>query len=72
MEVTQGLGVMQNSTAMDKTLLTEIKKWFDQFLLWLTTHKYGIDEMNAANNHGTCWVMQVSAFAKFTGNQSIN
>ena len=71
MEVTQGLGVMQNSTDMDKTLLTEIKKWFDQFLLWLTTHKYGIDEMNAANNHGTCWVMQVSAFAKFTGNQSL-
>jgi hypothetical protein len=27
--------------------------------------------MNAANNHGTCWVMQVSAFAKFTGNQSL-
>ena len=27
--------------------------------------------MNAANNHGTCWVMQVAAFAKFTGNQSL-
>ena len=25
--------------------------------------------MKAANNHGTCWVMQVAAFAKFTGNQ---
>ena len=24
--------------------------------------------MNAKNNHGTCWVMQVAAFAKFTGN----
>ncbi|HEX3167268.1 MAG TPA: alginate lyase family protein [Chitinophagaceae bacterium] len=71
MEVTQALTVMQNSTAMDKLLLDDIKKWFDQFLLWLTTHKYGIDEMNAANNHGTCWVMQVAAFAKFTGNQSL-
>ena len=27
--------------------------------------------MNAANNHGTCWVMQVAAFAKFTGNQKL-
>jgi hypothetical protein len=24
-------------------------------------------EMNAKNNHGTCWLMQVACFAKFTG-----
>jgi hypothetical protein len=71
MEITQALTVMQNSPAMDKAVLAEIKKWFDQFLQWLTTHQYGKDEMNAANNHGTCWVMQVAAFAKFTGNQSL-
>jgi hypothetical protein len=71
MEVTQGLRAMENSPAMDKTLLREIKKWFDQFLVWLTTHQYGKDEMNAANNHGTCWAMQVAAFAKFTGNQPL-
>lgn len=71
MEVVQGLAAMQNSPAMDKTLLIGIKKWFDQFLQWLTTHKYGRDEMNAANNHGTCWVMQVAAFAKFTGNDTL-
>ena len=27
--------------------------------------------MNAANNHGTCWVMQVAAFAKFTGDEAL-
>ena len=27
--------------------------------------------MNAANNHGTCWVMQVSSFASFTNNQRL-
>ena len=71
MEVAQGLSVMQNAKAMDKTVLAGTKKWFDQFLQWLTTHKYGRDEMNAANNHGTCWVMQVAAFAKFTGNDTL-
>jgi hypothetical protein len=71
MEVTQGLTVMQNAASMDKTVLAASKKWFDQFLQWLTTHKYGRDEMNAANNHGTCWVMQVAAFAKFTGNDTL-
>ncbi len=27
--------------------------------------------MNAKNNHGTCWVMQVACFAKFTGNEQL-
>jgi hypothetical protein len=71
MEVTQGLTVMQNAPSLDKTVLAASKNWFDQFLQWLTTHKYGKDEMNATNNHGTCWVMQVAAFAKFTGNDTL-
>lgn len=71
MEVTQGLSVMQNASSMNKEVFAASKKWFSQFLQWLTTHKYGIDEMNATNNHGTCWVMQVAAFAKFTGNDTL-
>jgi hypothetical protein len=47
----------------------DAKKWFDEYINWLMTHPYGKDEMNAKNNHGTCWVMQVGTFAKLTGNQ---
>lgn len=71
MEVVQALMAMQDASNMDKTVLTGVKNWFSQYLDWLTTHKYGKDEMNAANNHGTCWVMQVAAFAKFAGNESL-
>lgn len=71
MEVVQALMAMQDAANMDKTALAGIKDWFSQYLTWLTTHKYGKDEMNATNNHGTCWVMQAAAFAKFTGNQTI-
>ncbi|HET9279858.1 MAG TPA: alginate lyase family protein, partial [Flavitalea sp.] len=67
-EVVQGLMSMQKSTAMDSRSITAIKDWFNEYVEWLTTHKYGKDEMNAENNHGTCWVMQVAEFAKFTGN----
>jgi hypothetical protein len=49
--------------------LAAMKKWFADYLTWMTTHKYGLDEMNAANNHGTCWVAQVAAFASFTGDE---
>ena len=65
-EVAQGLLVMQESSVVDKELLLAIKDWFSKYLVWLTSHQYGKDEMNAKNNHGTCWVMQVAAFAKFT------
>ncbi|MGZ5134783.1 MAG: alginate lyase family protein, partial [Flavitalea sp.] len=71
LEVVQGLLVMQSSPAMDQQSLTAIKSWFEKYISWLTTHKYGKDEMNAENNHGTCWVMQVAAFSKFTGNTSM-
>lgn len=71
MEVAQGLSAMQDAKSMDATILNGSKKWFAQYLQWVTTHKYGKDEMNAENNHGTCWVMQVACFAKFTGNKEL-
>jgi hypothetical protein len=37
----------------------------------MTTSKNGLDEREARNNHGTCWVMQVAAFAHLTGNDQL-
>ena len=71
MEVVQGLMAMKDAKTMDRTTLEAIRKWFEEYLNWLTTHQYGKDEMNAANNHGTCWVMQAGVFAKFTGNRQL-
>ncbi|HTI07618.1 MAG TPA: alginate lyase family protein [Puia sp.] len=71
MEVVQGLLAMEDAEGMDRSLLEKIRLWFTRYLQWLTTHQYGKDEMNAANNHGTCWTMQVAAFAKFTGDQAL-
>lgn len=71
LEVVQALLVMENARSMDNNLLATTRQWFEQYLHWLTTHQYGKDEMNAANNHGTCWTMQVAAFARFTGSDSL-
>jgi len=71
LDVVQGLMVMEQANGMDQEVLQSIKQWFEQYLQWLTTHQYGKDEMNAENNHGTCWAMQVAAFAKFTRNEKI-
>ena len=48
---------------------TATRQWFADYLEWLTTDQYGKDERDATNNHATCWVMQVGALAKYTGNR---
>src|SRR5215470_4802427 len=47
--------------------LDGIRKWFSDYTTWMATHPYGIAERDAKNNHGTCWVTQVAAFAQLTG-----
>jgi hypothetical protein len=71
MEVAQGIQVMQNAKSISRTDLIKIKGWFSEYLKWVTTHQYGIDEREAKNNHGTCWVMQVAVFAGLTENQNL-
>ncbi|MEL7117919.1 MAG: alginate lyase family protein [Bacteroidota bacterium] len=46
--------------------LTALKDWFDQFVTWLNTHQYGIDERDHGNNHSTWWAAQVAVFADLT------
>jgi len=69
MEVVQGVKVM--SKAIDSQTYAGIVSWFKQYLAWLTAHPYGKDEMNAKNNHGTCWVMQVASFATLTADTAL-
>ncbi|RYY12727.1 MAG: alginate lyase, partial [Chitinophagaceae bacterium] len=71
MEVVQGLLAMQHASVMDKDTWTSFQQWFAEYIKWLVTHPYGKAEMEAKNNHGTCWVMQVSVFAKFTGDEQM-
>jgi len=71
MEVAQGILVMESSKSMNSSVIDPVKSWFSSYIKWLTSHPYGKDEMNAENNHGTCWVMQVASFAKLTGDGKI-
>jgi hypothetical protein len=70
-EVARAAEVLESSTAISPAEFASVKKWFADYLQWMTTHQYGIDEREAKNNHGTCWVMQVAAFAHLTGNAEL-
>jgi len=51
--------------------MNDVKAWFADYLEWMTTHPYGIEERDAKNNHATCWVMQAASFARLAGNAEI-
>lgn len=70
-EVAQSAKILINYHAIGEKDAAQIKAWFSSFLSWMTTHPYGIDEMNAKNNHGTCWAVTVSAMADLTGNEEV-
>ncbi len=69
-EVALGIRELHGSAAFDTATETAVKDWFRDYLLWLQTHPYGIDERNADNNHGTCWLLQATAFARLLGDET--
>ena len=70
-EVARAIEILKHSSALSATELGAITQWFKDYLAWMTTSKNGIEERDAKNNHGTCWVMQVAEFARLTGNQEL-
>ncbi len=70
-EVAQSAKILIDKMSIPEKEAVKIKAWFSGFLNWMTTHQYGIDEMNAKNNHGTCWAVTASAMAKLTDNQEV-
>ncbi|PST84985.1 alginate lyase [Pedobacter yulinensis] len=70
MEVARAIMVFGGSTLFQKEM-GALTGWFERYLHWLNTHPYSKDEMNAKNNHGTCWVMQVACFSRLTGNKPL-
>ena len=70
-EVVRALERLEGGRGWSRDDGVEARRWFADYLEWLTTDKYGIDERDTTNNHATCWVMQVAAFAHYTGNQAV-
>lgn len=70
-EIAQSAKVLSAKGGITAEQSKKIKKWFSRFLEWMTTHEYGIKEMNAENNHGTCWVATASAMAVLVDDRKV-
>jgi hypothetical protein len=70
-EVARAIEVLDAGDVWPVSERAAVRGWFTDYVLWLTTHPYGIAERDAKNNHGTCWVMQAAAFAHLTGDEAL-
>jgi hypothetical protein len=70
-EVAQSLLRLQQAGILSPEDIKATREWFASYLNWMATHPYGMDEMKAKNNHGTCWVMQAAMFAKYVGDKEM-
>ncbi len=66
-EIARAVEILSEMGALPSEDAAAIRSWFAKYVEWMTTHRYGLDERAAKNNHGTWWVAQVAAFARASG-----
>jgi hypothetical protein len=60
---------LEKSPKFDSAVDAGLKKWFTDYIHWMTTATNGVKEMNAANNHSIAYFVQLASFADFVGDQ---
>jgi len=63
-EVALAIEALRGATVLTAADDAALRGWFRDYLRWITTHSYGLDEAKQENNHGTCWVLQAACFAR--------
>ena len=62
----QGIWLLDQAGMLDRALGDGVRKWYADFLHWMTTSRKGLDEKKSGNNHATWWTAQVASYAALT------
>jgi hypothetical protein len=68
--VIQGMEFLTQTGVWDARDEAATRKWFEEYLHWLTHSKNGLDEKRAGNNHASWWTAQVAAVSSFIENRA--
>jgi len=66
----QGMEFLAQTGGWDPKEQQATRKWFEEYLHWLTRSENGLDEKHAGNNHTSWWTTQVAAVASFVQNKA--
>jgi Alginate lyase len=64
----QGMEFLSRTGNWDMKDQEGVRRWFQEYLQWLTQSKYGLEEKTSGNNHASWWTAQVAAVATFVQN----
>jgi len=70
-EVARAIPLLAEAGSLSPADFDAARQWFAEYTHWMTTSKNGTEERDTKNNHATCWLMQVAAFAQFTGDREL-
>jgi hypothetical protein len=59
----QGIVLLEAAGALDRGVMSGLRRWFSDYLTWMTSSAKGLDEKKATNNHATWWTAQAAAYA---------
>jgi hypothetical protein len=65
----QGIEFLEQTGSWDAKDQAAVRRWFEDYLRWLTDSRNAGDEKASGNNHASWWTAQVAAIATFVGNQ---
>jgi hypothetical protein len=69
-EIPKAVAAMEKSPAFPPEVLAGMKKWFADYVTWMTTSKNGREEGAAKNNHAVAFWLQVAVFADFVRDEA--
>jgi len=67
----QGMEFLEQTGAWDARDQAAVRKWFEDYLRWLTESRNGIDERKSGNHHASWWTAQTAAVASFVENGGV-
>ncbi len=70
-EVALAIRACKSSISWPSDDYNKIITWFENYINWLTTDDFGIQEMLNGNNHSTTWALQVAAYSYLVENDSL-
>jgi hypothetical protein len=68
-ELPMAIRFLEKSSKFDSAVDAGAKKWFSDYIEWMTTSTNGVREMTAKNNHSIAYFVQLASFARFVGDE---
>lgn len=68
-QIMDALRLLEAYSGFPKKDKIALKKWFKDYVQWLTTSEQGIEESKAVNNHGTTYDTQLLAYSIYIGDR---